>query len=102
MFYSVQRDEVYCKIRCPLERLEREAVSLYSRRSMGVHLRFQVPAPKGSSHGVLRCGSVLFTRSIVALRFLQRKSFRGTVPYVTIPVIFLQRSLYQYDVEERS
>ena len=27
MFYSVQRDEVYCKIRCPLERLEREAVS---------------------------------------------------------------------------
>lgn len=27
MFYSVQRDEVYCKIRCPLDRLEREAVS---------------------------------------------------------------------------
>ncbi len=27
MFYSVQRDEVYCKIRCPLERLQREAVS---------------------------------------------------------------------------
>ncbi|CAM9434451.1 unnamed protein product [Discosporangium mesarthrocarpum] len=25
MYYSVQRDEVYCKIRCPLERLEREA-----------------------------------------------------------------------------
>ncbi|CAM9243719.1 unnamed protein product [Hapterophycus canaliculatus] len=25
MFYSVQRDEVYCKIRCPLERLKREA-----------------------------------------------------------------------------
>ncbi|CAM9104726.1 unnamed protein product [Ectocarpus sp. 13 AM-2016] len=25
MFYSVQRDEVYCKIRCPLERLQREA-----------------------------------------------------------------------------
>ncbi|CAN0047779.1 unnamed protein product, partial [Laminaria digitata] len=25
MFYSVQRDEVYCKIRCPLERLGREA-----------------------------------------------------------------------------
>lgn len=28
MFYSVQRDEVYCKIRCPLERLEHEAVSV--------------------------------------------------------------------------
>jgi hypothetical protein len=25
LFYSVQRDEVYCKIRCPLKRLEREA-----------------------------------------------------------------------------
>ncbi|CAM9653012.1 unnamed protein product, partial [Phaeothamnion confervicola] len=25
MYYSVQRDEVYCKIRCPLDRLEREA-----------------------------------------------------------------------------
>ncbi|CAM9168269.1 unnamed protein product [Sphacelaria rigidula] len=25
MFYSARRDEVYCKIRCPLERLEREA-----------------------------------------------------------------------------
>lgn len=34
MFYSVQRDEVYCKIRCPLERLKREAVSLaaYAQR----------------------------------------------------------------------
>lgn len=33
MFYSVQRDEVYCKIRCPLERLQREAVSLVATLS---------------------------------------------------------------------
>lgn len=30
MFYSARRDEVYCKIRCPLERLEREAVSRWT------------------------------------------------------------------------
>lgn len=34
MFYSVQRDEVYCKIRCPLERLQREAVSLVATFSV--------------------------------------------------------------------
>jgi hypothetical protein len=29
-FYSVQRDEVYCKIRCPRDRLVAQAVRAYS------------------------------------------------------------------------
>lgn len=32
-FYSVQRDEVYCKIRCPRDRLVAQAVS----RSLNAH-----------------------------------------------------------------
>lgn len=53
MFYSVQRDEVYCKIRCPLERLEREAVSL-QRIFTGSNLAVRFAFGAGRRFGVTR------------------------------------------------